>query len=242
MLENLAIGFEMFFQLENFIAIAIGVIVGVIVGSIPGLTATMAVALALPFTFNLDPVTGILLLVGIYKGGVFGGSITAILIRAPGTPAAACTVLDGYPMARKGEAGKALKMALYASCIADFVSNISLIFFASMIASLALAFGAPEYFWLICFSLTVVISISGESLTKGLISGVLGLLVSTVGLDLVYGTQRFTFGNFNLMGGVSYIPLLIGLFALPEVIDFYVKKVAPSRSRPPMAAASLGPR
>ncbi|MFX0547654.1 tripartite tricarboxylate transporter permease, partial [Roseovarius sp. S1116L3] len=227
MLENLSIGFEMFFQLENFIAIAIGVIVGVVVGSIPGLTATMAVALALPFTFNLDPVTGILLLVGIYKGGVFGGSITAILIRAPGTPAAACTVLDGYPMARKGEAGKALKMALYSSCIADFLSNISLIFFASMIASLALAFGAPEYFWLICFSLTVVISISGESLTKGLISGVLGLLVSTVGLDLVYGTQRFTFGNFNLMGGVSYIPLLIGLFALPEVIDFYVKKVAP---------------
>jgi putative tricarboxylic transport membrane protein len=227
MLENLAIGFEMFFQLENFIAIAIGVVVGVIVGSIPGLTATMAVALALPFTFNLDPVTGILLLVGIYKGGVFGGSITAILIRAPGTPAAACTVLDGYPMARKGEAGKALKMALYASCIADFVSNISLIFFASMIASLALAFGAPEYFWLICFSLTVVISISGESLTKGLISGALGLLISTVGLDLVYGTQRFTYGNFNLMGGVSYIPLLIGLFALPEVIDFYVKKVAP---------------
>ncbi|MGQ3486753.1 tripartite tricarboxylate transporter permease [Roseovarius pacificus] len=227
MFENIATGFELFFTLGNLMAITAGVCLGVVVGAIPGLTATMAVALALPFTFNLDPVTGILLLVGVYKGGVFGGSITAILIRAPGTPAAACTILDGYPLAQKGQAGKALNMALYASCIADFLSNLSLIFFASLIAGLALAFGPPEYFWLICFSLTVVISISGSSLTKGLISGLLGLLTSTIGLDLVYGTQRFTFDNFNLMGGVSYIPLLIGLFALPEVIDFYVRKVAP---------------
>jgi len=227
MLEDIASGFELFFTLRNILAISAGVCLGVVVGAIPGLTATMAVALALPFTFNLDPVTGILLLVGVYKGGVFGGSITAILIRAPGTPAAACTVLDGYPLARKGQAGKALNMALYASCIADFLSNLSLIFFASLIAGLALAFGAPEYFWLICFSLTVVIAISGSSLTKGLISGLLGLLMSTIGLDLVYGTQRFTYGNFNLMGGVSYIPLLIGLFALPEVIDFYLRRIAP---------------
>ncbi|WP_022727529.1 tripartite tricarboxylate transporter permease [Fodinicurvata sediminis] len=227
MMENLAIGFDLFFSFENFIAIALGVCVGVLVGSIPGLTATMAVALALPFTFNLDPVTGILLLVGVYKGGVYGGSVTAILIRAPGTPAAACTLLDGYPLARKGQAGKALTMALYASCIADFISNLALIFLASLIAGLALAFGPPEYFWLICFSLTVVISISGNSLTKGVISGLLGILISTIGLDLVYGTQRFTFDVFNLMGGVSYIPLLIGLFALPEVIDFYVKKASP---------------
>jgi len=162
MLENIASGFELFFTLSNLLAITAGVCLGVVVGAIPGLTATMAVALALPFTFNLDPVTGILLLVGVYKGGVFGGSITAILIRAPGTPAAACTLLDGYPLAQKGQAGKALNMALYASCIADFLSNLSLIFFASLIAGLALAFGPPEYFWLICFSLTVVISIVGR--------------------------------------------------------------------------------
>lgn len=227
MIETLSAGFELFFTLSNILAISAGVCLGVVVGAIPGLTATMAVALALPFTFNLDPVTGILLLVGVYKGGVFGGSITAILIRAPGTPAAACTILDGYPLARKGQAGKALNMALIASCIADFLSNLSLIFFASLIAGLALAFGPPEYFWLICFSLTVVIAISGSSLTKGLISGLLGLLTSTIGLDLVYGTQRFTYDNFNLMGGVSYIPLLIGLFALPEVIDFYMRRIAP---------------
>ena len=224
MLTNLQIGFDLFFTLANLIAIVVGVFGGVMIGAIPGLTATMAVALALPFTFGLDPVTSILLLLGIYKGGIYGGSITAILIRAPGTPAAACTVLDGYPLARQGQAGKALTMSLYASCMADMISNLALIFFASMIAGLALAFGPPEYFWLICFSLTVVISISGNSLSKGLISALLGLLVSTIGLDLVYGTQRFTFENFNLMGGISYIPLLIGLFALPEVIDYYMKR------------------
>ena len=224
MLTNLQTGFDLFFTLANLIAIVVGVFGGVMIGAIPGLTATMAVALALSFTFGLDPVTSILLLLGIYKGGIYGGSITAILIRAPGTPAAACTVLDGYPLARQGKAGKALTMSLYASCMADMISNLALIFFASMIAGLALAFGPPEYFWLICFSLTVVISISGNSLTKGLISALLGLLVSTIGLDLVYGTQRFTFENFNLMGGISYIPLLIGLFALPEVIDYYMKR------------------
>lgn len=227
MWENILAGLTLFWGLDNILAISAGVLIGVTVGAIPGLTATMAVALALPLTFAMDPVTGILLLVGVYKGGVFGGSITAILLRAPGTPAAAATLLDGYPLAQQGKAGKALKMALYASCIADFLSNIALIFFAGLIAGLALAFGPPEFFWLICFSLTVVISIAGSSLLKGLISGALGLLVSTVGLDLVQGSQRFTFDNFNLMGGVGYIPLLIGLFALPEVIDFYVRRVKP---------------
>lgn len=225
MIENILAGLTLFWGLDNFLAIALGVLIGVTVGMIPGLTATMAVALALPLTFAMDPVTGILLLIGVYKGGVFGGSISAILLRAPGTPAAAATLLDGYPLAQQGKAGKALKMALYASCIADFISNMALIFFAGLIAGLALAFGPPEFFWLICFSLTVVISISGSSLTKGLISGALGLLISTVGLDLVQGSERFSFGNFNLMGGVGYIALLIGLFAMPEIIDFYVRQV-----------------
>ena len=227
MWENILAGLTLFWGIDNILAISAGVLIGVTVGAIPGLTATMAVALALPLTFAMAPVTAILLLVGVYKGGVFGGSITAILLRAPGTPAAAATLLDGYPLAQQGKAGKALKMALYASCIADFLSNIALIFFAGLIAGLALAFGPPEFFWLICFSLTVVISIAGSSLLKGLISGALGLLISTVGLDLVQGSQRFTFDNFNLMGGVGYIPLLIGLFALPEVIDFYVRRVKP---------------
>ena len=130
MIENIVAGFALFASVYNVLAIFGGMTCGVIVGAIPGMTGTMAVALALPFTFYMNPITGILLLVGIYKGAIYGGSITAILIKTPGTPAASCTVLDGYPMAEKGQAGKALQMALYASCIADFISNLSLIFFA----------------------------------------------------------------------------------------------------------------
>ena len=178
----------------------------------------MAVALALPFTFYMNPITGIILLVGIYKGAIYGGSISAILIKTPGTPAASCTVLDGYPLAEKGEAGKALRMALYASCVADFISNLSLILFAGVIASFALRFGPPEFFTLICFSLTIIAGVSGKSLLRGIIAGGFGLLLATVGLDLVYGTNRFSFGSADLMAGLNFIPVLIGLFALPEMI------------------------
>ena len=143
-MDNITEVLQLFLATENFIAIAVGVVVGVTVGSIPGLTATMAVALALPFTFSMEPVAAILLLVGIYKGGMYGGSITAILIRTPGSPASACTLLDGYPLAQQGNAKKALKMALYSSVIADFISNIALIFFAAYLAKIALNFGAPE--------------------------------------------------------------------------------------------------
>lgn len=215
---------SLFLSVENILMIALGVVIGVVIGAIPGLTATMAVALALPFTFGMEPVTAILLLVGIYKGGMYGGSITAILIRTPGSPASASTLLDGYPMAQKGEAKKALSMALYASCIADFISNLSLIFLAGYLAKLALSFGPPEYFWLICFSLTIIISVSGDSVMKGLIAAALGVTLALVGMDPVYGTERLTFGNFNLMDRINFIPLLIGLFAIPEILEFYLSR------------------
>src|SRR5690554_4534079 len=226
-MDNITEVLQLFLATENFIAIAVGVVVGVIVGSIPGLTATMAVALALPFTFSMEPVAAILLLVGIYKGGMYGGSITAILIRTPGSPASACTLLDGYPLAQQGNAKKALKMALYASVIADFISNIALFFFAAYLAKIALNFGAPEFFWLICFSLTIIISLASGSMIKGLIAALLGILLSLVGLDSVFGSQRLTFNNYNLMDSISFIPLLIGLFAIPEIIEFYRKKIVP---------------
>jgi len=209
----------------NILALAGGVMIGVTIGAIPGMSATMGVALALPFTFALDPIVGILFLLGAYKGGIFGGSIPAILIKAPGTPASSCTVLDGYPMAQKGEAKKALETALYSSAIADFVSNLSLIVFAGWLAALAMNFGPPEYFTLMVFSLTVIAGVSGDSLVKGLISAGLGLLLATVGLDLVYGTDRFIFGEPELMGGLNYIPVLIGLFAIPEVIIYAQRSV-----------------
>ncbi|MFN2349331.1 MAG: tripartite tricarboxylate transporter permease [Thioalkalivibrio sp.] len=227
MLEALGSALMLFASVENLIAIVIGVTIGVIVGAIPGMTGTLAVALALPFTFYLSPVTAILLLVGIYKGSFYGGSIPAILIRSPGTPAAACTALDGYPLTQQGKSGKALNMALYASCLADLVSNAALFFFAAMIAGYALRFGPAEFFALICFALTITAGVSGNSLLRGLVATCLGLLLATIGQDLVYGSPRMHFGEPELMGGLNFIPVLIGLFAIPEIINSIARRGAP---------------
>lgn len=224
-MENIVEAFGLFFTYQNFLVIFLGVIVGTLIGAIPGMTTPMGVALALPFTFSMEPVTGILLLLGVYKGGLYGGSITAILLKAPGTPAASCTVIDGFPMAQKGEARRALDMALYASCFADFVSNISLILFTGILASFALRFGPPEFFTLIFFSLSIIAGVSGDKLSKGIISACCGLILATVGLDIIYGTERFIFGEPELMAGLNFIPVLIGLFALPEIIDHYTRKM-----------------
>ncbi|MGI9388032.1 MAG: tripartite tricarboxylate transporter permease [Methyloligellaceae bacterium] len=219
-LDNISAAFELVANFESFLALAVGVLVGVFAGAIPGMSATMAVALTLPFTFTLQPITGILLLLGVYKGGIFGGCIPAILIKTPGTPASSATVLDGYPMAENGQAGKALGMALYSSCTADMMSNLALILFAGWLASFALSFGPPEFFTLILFSLTIIAGVSGQSLLKGLLSAALGLLLATIGLDLVYGTNRFNFNDPNLMGGLNFIAVLIGLFAIPEILAY----------------------
>lgn len=219
-LDNIAAAWPLVANVESFAALFAGVAIGVIAGAIPGMSATMAVALTLPFTFALQPITGILLLLGVYKGGIFGGSIPAILIKTPGTPASSATILDGYPMADKGQAGKALGMALYASCTADLISNLSLILFAGWLASFALSFGPPEFFTLILFSLSIIAGVSSDSLIKGLLSATFGLLLATVGLDLVYGTNRFNFNDANLMGGLNFIAVLIGLFAIPEILAY----------------------
>ena len=232
MIDVLQQALAQFATWQNVLLLGFGVLIGTFVGAVPGMTTPMAVALTLPFTFALPPVTGILLLLGVYKGGLYGGSITAILINAPGTPAASCTVLDGYPIARRGEARRALDIALYSSVVADFISNLSLILFAGALASLALAFGSPEQFTLIMFSLTIIAGVSGNNLLKGLGAACFGLLLATVGLDLVYGTNRFVsfdifgtkVGSVNLMSGLNFIPVLIGLFALPEIISSFGRK------------------
>ncbi len=219
MIDNILAGIAVVANFESILALAGGVLIGVIAGAIPGMSATMAVALTLPFTFSLSPITGILLLLGVYKGGIFGGCIPAILIKTPGTPASSATVLDGHPMAEQGESGRALGMALYASCTADLISNLALILFAGWLASFALKFGPPEFFTLILFSLTIIAGVSGASLIRGVFSALLGLLFATVGLDLVYGTNRFTMNDPNLMGGLNFIAVLIGLFAIPEILN-----------------------
>ncbi len=224
MLENFGDALSIVWSIETVLVLLAGVTFGTIIGAIPGMTAVLGVALALPFTFAMSPVMGILLLLGIYKGSMYGGSISAIIAKAPGTPAASCTVLDGAPMAQKGEARRALEMALYASCIADFISNLALILVAGWLASLALSFGPSEYFTLIVFSLTVVAGVAGEDLLRGLVSAVFGLMAATIGLDLVYGTERMVFGVTELMEGLNFVPVLIGLFAVPEILHYFTKR------------------
>lgn len=206
----------LFFQLPVFLATFFGVGLGVVLGSIPGLTATMAIALIVPMTFTLSPIVSIGMLVGAYKGGCFGGSIPAILLNTPGTPAAAATSLDGHALAKKGHAYKALRVALFSSVLADSFSDIVLILVAPPLAMIALKMGPPEMTGLVVFSLLIITAVAGDSMIKGLISGVLGLLVGIVGLDPIMATRRFGFHFTQLDEGVSLMPMLIGLFALSE--------------------------
>ncbi|MDC7241043.1 MAG: tripartite tricarboxylate transporter permease, partial [Spirochaetales bacterium] len=212
-------GFVDILTVVNLLWIVFGTLLGIIIGAIPGLTATMGVALLLPLTFGMDTLPAISMLLGIYCGGMYGGSITAILINTPGTPAAAATSLDGYPLAKKGQAGKALKMAIFSSTVGGLFSALMLILIAPQLAKLALKFGPPEYFALVLLGLTVIAGISGKSLTKGLIAGSLGLLMSCIGLDPMLGMPRLTFGNIYLSSGLSTVPVLIGLFAIAEILE-----------------------
>lgn len=218
MLENLLQGFATIFHAQQILMIFFGTFMGIFIGALPGLTATMGVAIFLPLTFFMEPVSGVSFLLGIYCGGIYGGSITAILIRTPGTPASAPTLLDGYPLAKQGQALKALQMALYASTVSGLISAAILILVSPPLAALALEFGPSEYFALAFFGLTVVATVSGKSLMKGLIAASLGILISFVGLDPVTGSPRLTFDTVTLQSGFSLIPALIGLFAMSEVI------------------------
>jgi putative tricarboxylic transport membrane protein len=216
MLSLLWSGLQTTFSFAIFPFLVIGVTGGIVIGALPGLTATMGVAVLLPFTFGMEATKALVMLCGIYIGAIYGGSISAILLKTPGTPAAAATVLDGYELARKGEAAKALSVSAIASFIGGMVSTIMLITISPILAGFALRFGAPEYFALAVFGLSIIASISGKSPVKGLLSGMFGLLISTVGLDPVTSFPRFTFGQINLYNGFAIIPVLIGLFALAE--------------------------
>ncbi|MFC4166872.1 tripartite tricarboxylate transporter permease [Teichococcus aestuarii] len=193
-----------------------GVAAGIVIGALPGLTATMGVAILLPFTFSMDPVSGLLMISGVFFGGIYGGSIPAILLRIPGTPAAAATAIDGYALAQKGQAGLALGVATISSFIGGTLSVLILIFLAPILAGFALKFSASETFALAVFGLSIIASISGDSLVKGLIAGFAGLLVASIGLDPMGGFPRFTAGYTELFT-VPFIPVMIGLFAAAEV-------------------------
>lgn len=217
-METFFVGLDQILTVQNVALMVVGLIVGIVIGAIPGLNVPLAVALALPFTFKLAPLAGISMLIGIYKGGTYGGSISAILINVPGTPAAAATALDGNALARQGKAGKALKLSIYASIMGELASDIVLIVAAAQIARFALNFGPPEFFALGLFALTIIGLVSGSGLTRGLIAGALGILLAMVGLDPIEGEVRMAFGVYELTGGLKFIALIIGAFAISEAL------------------------
>jgi putative tricarboxylic transport membrane protein len=218
MIENLAAGFILVAQWQNALAIVVGSIVGYLVGALPGLSAGMGIALLLPFTFYMPPLTSLVLLTSLYSAAEYGGSITAVLINVPGEAGATPTTFDGYPLTQKGQPGKALGISIVASAYAGLASTIALILVSIPLAQIALRFGPPEYFALGIFGLTTVAGLAGKSWVKGFIAVLFGLLITTIGVDAVSGTSRYIFTK-SLYEGIPLIPVLVGLFAISEVFE-----------------------
>ncbi|MAB07814.1 MAG: C4-dicarboxylate ABC transporter permease [Rhodobacteraceae bacterium] len=204
---------------SNFAAVVIGVLAGIVVGAMPGLSATMAISVLVPFTFGLEPLVALGLMAGIYNGAMYGGAIPAVLLRIPGTPAAVATTFDGYPMAQKGEGGFALQVAVVSSAIGGIASAFALMLLAPPLSKVTLLFGPSEVFWVAVFGLASIIFLLGGNPVKGLISACFGVFVSVIGSDPIYGNDRFTFGQLEMLDGISIVILLVGLYALPPVID-----------------------
>lgn len=221
MIEGLLEGASLVFQPFAFALILLGVFVGIVMGSIPGMTATMTVAVLVSFTFGMSPTEGMMLLLGIYGGALYAGSIPAILIRTPGTPSAAATIFDGFPLSEQGNAGKAIGIATVASFVGGAISVVVITLLSPQIADIALAFGSPEYFALAFFGLTIIASVSDGSIVKGMLSGLLGMLIAAVGLDPNTGYPRFTFEIAELTAGIEFIAVMIGLFGLAEGFNRY---------------------
>lgn len=233
-------GFEAVLQPLPLALILLGLAVGLTVGALPGLTATMAVAVLLPFTFALDPVPGMMLLLGVYGGALYAGSIPAILIRTPGTPSAAATLIDGHPMAQQGQAGQALGISVVASAVGGMLGVVMLALFAPRLADFALSFGPAEYLMLSVFALTIIASLSEGMLVKGLISGFLGLGIATIGVDPIQAYPRFSFGNTQLGGGIEFIAVLIGLFGVAEALTQFERLRGSADGRTELGSFRLG--
>ena len=219
MLDYILAGLEMAASWQSILMIALGLLSGIVIGAIPGMTADIGIILCLPLTYAMDPIPAMMLLLGIYCGGTYGGSITAILINTPGTPANAATTLDGYPMTLQGKSLKALQMALYSSFFGGIVSALICLFAAPAIARVAQTFGPPEYFCITFFGLSIIASISGDNIIKGIMGGVIGIFIALIGQDSVSGVIRFAFGNRKLAGGIPLLAVLVGLFALAELLS-----------------------
>jgi putative tricarboxylic transport membrane protein len=206
------------FSWQMLLTVVVGVVIGVIVGALPGIGPVVLIALMLPFLITFDPTTAIVLCACIYCADAYGGAITAILINTPGTPSAAATTFDGYPLAQQGRAAEALGVAAVASTLGGLFSVVVLLLAAPMLARVAYYFGPPEYLALTVFGLTMIASVSLASPLRGAIAGLFGVLVSTVGTDFSSGTERFTFGIVELIEGIEFAPMMIGLFAGSELL------------------------
>ena len=226
MLVDILTGYAHVFQMENLFVVVLGTLIGVALGSFPGLDCTVGVALFLPVTYTMTPAQAILLLSALYSGAVYGAQIPAILFRVPGAPEAVVTTLDGYPMAQKGQAGKALGTGLLSSLAGGLFGVLGLTLLAPLLAEVALLFGPSEYAALGVLGLTAIASLGSKSQVKAIISGLFGLLFATVGLDPIVGYPRFTFDTTVLKGGITFIPAVIGLFAAAEVYNQISKGMA----------------
>lgn len=223
MIEQFAQGFEMAFRLDTIVFICLGLFGGMLVGALPGFTTLMAMAILLPISFFLDPLVGIPFLLGIYKGGMFGGSVPAILVSMPGTGAAVATTLDGYQLTKKGQSRKALDTALVSSAFGDTFSDVFTLIMIFPIALLVMQFGPPEIFAVLLLSLVIIAVTTGGNVLKSLIMMLLGIWLSFIGTDPLGGVERFTFGFFDLKSGIPLLPMLIGVFAIPEIVNVVMR-------------------
>ena len=224
-------------QLGNFIPMCLGCILGAVLGAIPGLAGGLGITLLLPMTFAMTPETSFCLLLGIYVGGISGSFISAILVGIPGSASSIATCYDGYPMTQKGQASKALSIAITASFMGTFISILIATFASTWIAEIALLLGPWEYFSLCAMAITMVVGLSQGSIFKGLLAAFMGLFLACIGADFVTNQLRFTFGNTNLYGGVNMICMLMGTFAIQQVATSYAKG---QQEMPEVDAKNLG--
>ena len=216
-MEYAVAGAALFFNLSPILALCAGTLLGIIIGAIPGLGPVQLIPLSIPFTLFMDPTSALIFLFAEYIASIYGGSISAILLRTPGTPASIATVFDGYPLARSGKAGKALQLALVASVIGDLVSTGVLITVAQTMAEIALKFGPAAIASVVIFSLTMVAGTVGDSLARGLLAACIGAMFALIGTDSITGTPRFTFGITQLQTGIGLLPLIMGLYTISEL-------------------------
>lgn len=222
-LGNVVAGLEAVLTWQSLLILTLGTIGGIIIGVIPGLGTAMAVAVLIPVTFTLPPQVGIGLLVAVFVGGITGGCMSAILMRMPGTPASIATTLDGFPLTQQGRAGEAIGNAVVASFFGTIISGVVLILLTPLLAGFALTFHFAEYFAICIFALTAVAAITGSTLTRGLLMATLGLLLATAGLSNEDGLPRFTFGFEQMLGGINFVPAIMGLFAISQLMKDAVR-------------------